>query len=109
MEKEHDVSLTTLQQRKEYQRQLSGENAKRQFNNLLHKSNLEIQGLKNQHLIDSKNLQKKFQEEKIALSNKLVSQYEAMLGEQRSNTEIQLKQKYIESERKAKAYEKRIV
>ena len=32
-----------------------------------------------------------------------------MLAEQRSNTEIQLKQKYIESERKAKAYEKRIV
>ena len=109
MEMEHDVSLTTLQQRKEYQRQLSGENAKRQFNNLLHKSNLEIQGLKNQHLIDTKNLQKKFQEEKIALSNKLVSQYQAMLAQQRSNTEIQLKQKYIESERKAKAYEKRIV
>ena len=43
------------------------------------------------------------------MSNKLVSQYEAMLAEQRSNTEIQLKQKYIESERKAKAYEKRIV
>lgn len=31
-----------------------------------------------------------------------------MLADQRSNTEIQLKQKYVESERKAKAYEKRI-
>jgi len=31
-----------------------------------------------------------------------------MLTDQRSNTEIQLKQKYVESERKAKAYEKRI-
>ena len=54
------------------------------------------------------NLQKKCQEDKIALSNKLVAQYEAMLADQKSNTEIQLKQKYVESERKTKAYEKRI-
>lgn len=54
------------------------------------------------------NQQKKYQEEKIALSNKLISQYEAMIADQRSNTEIQLKQKFVENERKAKAYEKRI-
>ena len=49
------------------------------------------------HVSDMENLQKKYQEEKIALSNKLVSQYEAMLSDQRSNTEIQIKQKLLES------------
>ena len=108
MQKEHDIELSTLQQRKEYENSLSGQNAKRQFNNLLNKSSLEIRSLKNQHIVDMENLQKKCQEDKIALSNKLVAQYEAMLADQKSNTEIQLKQKYVESERKTKAYEKRI-
>jgi hypothetical protein len=39
---------------------------------------------------------KKAQEEKIALSNKLISQYEGMLNDQRSNTEVQIKQKLLE-------------
>lgn len=62
MEKEHDLEVVALQQRKEYEKELSGENSKRQFNNLLNKSNLEIRGLKNQSMIDMENLQKKFQE-----------------------------------------------
>jgi hypothetical protein len=86
-----------MEARKEYEKELKGENAKREFNNLLNKSNLEIRSLKNQHVVDMENIQKKFQEEKIAISNKLVAQYEAMLADQRSNTEIQLKQKYVES------------
>ena len=48
-------------------------------------------------MIDVENLQKKNQEQKIALSNKLISQYENMIADQRSNTEIQLKQKYVEN------------
>jgi hypothetical protein len=75
---------------------------------LKNKFNLEIQSLRSQHIIDMENLQKKGQEEKIALSNKLISQYETMLADQRSNTEIQIKQKIIEFERKAKAFEKRL-
>lgn len=35
------------------------------------------------------------QEERVALTNKLVSQYEGMLSDQKSNTEIQLKQKFV--------------
>ena len=42
------------------------------------------------------------------MTNKLTQQYEGMLAEQRSSTEIQIKQKLIEFERKAKAYEKRV-
>lgn len=37
-------------------------------------------------MVDLENQQKKYQEEKIALSNKLISQYEAMIADQRSNT-----------------------
>lgn len=48
------------------------------------------------------------QEERVALTNKLVSQYEGMLSDQKSNTEIQLKQKFVQNQRKAKAYEKRL-
>lgn len=39
---------------------------------------------------------RKAQEEKASLSNKLVGQYEAMLSDQRGNTEIQIKQKLLE-------------
>ena len=52
--------------------------------------------------------QRKAQEEKIALSNKLTQQYEGMLNDQRNNNDIQIKQKLIEFERKARAYEKRL-
>ncbi len=65
---------------------------------------LEIKSIKNQNAIEQENIIKKAQEEKIALSNKLISQYEAMLSDLRSNTEIQIKQKLLEYERKAKAF-----
>ena len=52
MEKQHDMEIMSMQQRKEYQRQLSGENSKREFNNLINKSSLEIRGLKNQQLTE---------------------------------------------------------
>ena len=99
--------MSNIESRKEYERELSGENAKREFKNLLNRSNLEISSLRNQHMVDMENLQKKYQEEKIAISNKLVSQYEGMLSDQRSNTEIQLKQKFVENERKAKVHLRR--
>lgn len=76
--------------------------------NLLNKFTLEMRSLKAQHEAEQEGLLKKAQEEKVALSNKLVSQYEAMLSDQRSNTEIQIKQKLLEFERKGKAYEKRV-
>lgn len=95
MEREHELFVNNLQQRENYERSLSGESSRREYDNLLNKFNLEIRSLKNQHTVDLENQQKKYQEDKIALSNKMSSQYEGMLSDQRSNTEIQLKQKYM--------------
>lgn len=95
MEREHELFVNNLQQRENYERSLSGESSRREYDNLLNKFNLEIRSLKNQHTVDLENQQKKYQEDKIALSNKMSSQYEGMLSDQRSNTEIQLKQKYV--------------
>jgi hypothetical protein len=95
MEREHELFVNNLQQRENYERSLSGESSRREYDNLLNKFNLEIRSLKNQHAVDLENQQKKYQEDKIALSNKMSSQYEGMLSDQRSNTEIQLKQKYV--------------
>lgn len=61
----------------------------------MNKFTLEIRSLKAQQVLELENVQKKAQEEKIALSNKLISQYEGMLSDQRNNTEIQIKQKMM--------------
>ena len=55
-----------------------------------------MRALKAQQASEIEALLRKGQEERIALSNKLVGQYEAMLADQRSNTEIQIKQKLLE-------------
>lgn len=108
IEEEHESELISLQERKDYENELSGENARREYTNLQSKFQLEIRSLKAQAQAEQEGLVRKSQEEKIALTNKLVSQYEAMLSDQRSNTEIQIKQKLLEFDRKAKAYDKRI-
>lgn len=58
--------------------------------------------------METESLNKRLQDEKLALSNKLTFQYESMLSDQKSNNEIQIKQKMLEFERKSKNYEKRI-
>lgn len=44
----------------------------------------------------------------MALTNKLTTLYEAMISDQKSSTEIQIKQKLIEFDRKGKAYEAKL-
>ena len=42
--------------------------------------------MKSQHAVDVENLQKKAQEDRIILSNKLTTQYQGILADQRANT-----------------------
>ena len=48
-------------------------------------------------------------DERLTAVNKLTSQYEAMISDIRNSQEVQLKQKMLEYERKAKGYEKKLV
>lgn len=42
--------------------------------------------MKSQHAVDVENLQKKAQEDRLILSNKLTTQYQGILVDQRANT-----------------------
>ena len=64
--------------------------------------------MNNEHAEEVKENQKKFNEEKIGLTNKLTTQYEQMLSDQKNSNDIQIKQKLIEFDRKAKGYESRL-
>lgn len=61
-------------------------NEEREFNSLLTKYELQIKSLHLEHAQEVKDNQKKFNEDKIALSNKMTTRYEQMLTDQKNSS-----------------------
>ena len=108
IDEDNQEFIDNLNMRREYELQVNGKNANRQFEALKNKYELEIRSIYKNHEENLVELAKKHNDEKLALTNKLTTQYQAMISDQRSSTEIQIKQKLIEFDRKAKAYEAKL-
>ena len=96
MMNDHSDYVQSLNYRKQYQLNISDKNAEREFNELKNMYDLQIKSLHEKYAAENVEMIKKFNDEKIGLTNKITTQYQSMISDLKNSNEIQIKQKLIE-------------